>query len=138
VREALVTLAGTSRDEDPVVTLLIDIRSIFDSLGVDRITSDDLIRELIALDDAAWSEWRGSRNDRQRRNLTTGELALLLRLLGIRPRTIWLPATADGKPTTAKGYHREWFAAAWARYCDAGEPVRPAKEPSIVRQSRNG
>jgi Protein of unknown function (DUF3631) len=136
LREAVVTLAGASRDEDPAVTLLSDVRAIFDRLAVGRIGSDELIRELIALDDAPWSEWRGPRNDQQPRKLTTRQLALLLRPFGIRPRTIWLPATADGKATTAKGYHREWFAAAWARYSDAGEPVRPAGT-SVVRRLRD-
>jgi hypothetical protein len=142
VREALVILAGKSRDEDPVVQLLIDIRTIFDRLGVDRIASErkkddprpSLIRELLALDDGLWDEYRGSDGKQRPHGLTARELGgLLRRSFRIGPRTIRFSPGPDG---TNKGFMRGWFEDAWARYCDAGQPARAAGA-SNVRRLRN-
>jgi hypothetical protein len=60
------------------------------------------------MDDAAWGEWRGIRDDRQPRKLSQGELARLLAPFGIRPRSIWPPRrTSESK--SAKGYLRRDF-----------------------------
>jgi hypothetical protein len=57
-RAAAVAL-GTSRlDEDPGIVLLNDTRSVFDALGVDRITSAALVEVLLGLD-SLWHDWRG-------------------------------------------------------------------------------
>jgi hypothetical protein len=70
------------------------------------------------MDDAGWSEWRGIHDDKQPRRLSQGELARLLRLFHIHPRSI-RPLPRTGR--SAKGYHRHQFEAAWRAYCgDAG------------------
>jgi Protein of unknown function (DUF3631) len=50
-RSAAVTLSANRPDEDPGVTLLDNIRGVFQALGVDRIASSALVEELIGLDD---------------------------------------------------------------------------------------
>jgi len=52
-------------DEDPALLLLLDIRTIFDTLGVDRISSAELLEALHALEDSVWLEWRGPNDDQQ-------------------------------------------------------------------------
>jgi Protein of unknown function (DUF3631) len=53
-RATAVALSGNRLDEDPVVILLTDIRTAFEALGVDRITSAALVeaarvgRQLVA------------------------------------------------------------------------------------------
>jgi hypothetical protein len=59
------------------------------------------------------------------RKLTQGELARLLRPLGIRPKTIW-PAQRSGDKSR-RGYGRARFAAAWRAYCGADTPTQPHK-----------
>ena len=62
----------THRDEDAAVTLLNDIRHVFNDLGVDRLASATLVAELIGMDDALWADWRGLRDDQQPRRLSQG------------------------------------------------------------------
>jgi hypothetical protein len=123
-RAAAVALTLGHLDEDPGVILLFDIRSVFERLGVDRITSANLIEALLELEDAPWSEWRGPNDDRSVRKLSQLELARMLRSFAIKPRSIWQPG---GK--TRKGYLREQFVAAWSTYCST--PGRPAGTSKI-------
>jgi hypothetical protein len=55
-REAAVALTHGHREEDPAVTLLYDIRDIFDARGIDRISSKALVAELHKIEDGLWSE----------------------------------------------------------------------------------
>lgn len=124
-RDAAVTFAASQQDEDAAVTLLRDIRYLFDERRVDRAASVAIVDALNALDDAPWSEWRGIGGDQQPRPLSLGELARLLAPFGIWPRTIRPRTTAREK--TAKGYHRSQFEAAWRSYCvPAGTPAQPS------------
>jgi hypothetical protein len=126
-REAALTFARTFHDEDAGVILLDDCRTIFNRFGADRVTSEVLIAALLEQDgNWSWSEWRGMRDDQQPRKLSQGELARLLRPFGIRPRSLRI----RGEVKTRKGYHRQQFEAAWARYCRTHDT--PA-QPSNVR-----
>ena len=64
-------------EEDPGITVLTDIRSIFLALGTDRIASTALVKALHALDDgnSTWNEWRGRHDDRPPHELTEIELS---------------------------------------------------------------
>ncbi len=57
-RSAALRLAGDHDDESTDVLLLRDIRTIFENLGEDRLSSQDLVAKLIALEDRPWREWR--------------------------------------------------------------------------------
>jgi hypothetical protein len=64
-RRAAVALSANRPDEDPGVTLLADIRIVFQARGgIDRIASAALVEALIGLDDGRWNEWRGPKDDR--------------------------------------------------------------------------
>jgi hypothetical protein len=57
-REAAVTLSKAHQDEDVGVTLLSDIRDVFDRWPtVDRLASTVLVADLHDLSDGLWSEW---------------------------------------------------------------------------------
>jgi hypothetical protein len=127
-RAAALALNAGWTDEDAGVVLLRDIFTIFASRQIDRIASTELVEALLAIEDGLWMEWRGLGDDRPPRKLTQAELARLLRMFDIRPRTIWpLRRTADSK--SARGYLREQFEAAWARFCSPDTPThaRPRK-----------
>ena len=132
-RSAAVTLCANRPDEDPGVTLLRDIRTVFQARGVDRITSLALVEALLGLDDGLWNEWRGPSDDRQPRKLTQGELSRLLRPFGIRPKTIW-PVRRRLGDKSSRGYLRSQFEAAWGSYCPpADTPTQPSKVIKLQR-----
>ena len=132
-REAAVALSK-NQDEDLSVTMLADIREIFNRRPTaDRLNSVVLVTELNDMHDAPWNEWCGLLGDQTPRKLSQGQLAQVLSPFGVRTRTIWPPRRgAAGKSAkSAKGYFRKDFEAAWAAYCTA-EDVTPA-QPSNVR-----
>ena len=134
-RAAAVAHSVNRLDEDPGVILLADIRTVFNSqwgsLG-NRITSANLIEELLALD-SLWNDWRGLRDDRPARKLNQSELARLLRPFDIRPRTIW-PVRRRPDAKSGKGYLREQFEAVWASYCPPdGTPAHSSEVIHLLR-----
>lgn len=126
-RSAAIQLSSRRLYEDPGVTLLADIRAVFDESGVDRLASATLVERLLAIDDSLWAEWRGPNDERAPRKLTQGELARLLRPFHIRPRTIW-PARRRPDDRSSRGYWRHQFESAWRAYCPLGDtPTHQSK-----------
>jgi len=115
-RSAAIELCSNRPDEDPGILLLVDIRNVFLARGVDRIGSLALVEALLALSDGLWNEWRGPNDDRAPRKLTQSELARLLRMFQIRPKTIW-PAQRRPADKSKRGYLRSQFEAVWRAYC---------------------
>jgi Protein of unknown function (DUF3631) len=132
-RSAAVTLCANRPDEDPGVTLLADIRTAFQELGVERIASSALVEALIGLDDGLWNEWRGPHDDGPPRTLTQGELSRLLRPFGIRPKTVW-PARRRLGDRSSRGYLRSQFDAAWRAYCPPADT--PTQSSRIIQLPR--
>ncbi len=119
-RAALVQLlTGTAAEDQSVgVKLLADIRSAFDSTGYDRLPSCELLAKLVQDEMLPWGEFSNGRP------LTAIGLARILKPFGVQPRTIRL------EQGTSKGYFKESFADAWARYLPllsaAVTPSQPA------------
>ena len=125
-RSAAVMLCANRPDEDPGVTLLRDILTIFEKLGFDRISSAVIVRELLGIEDGIWCEWRGVRDDGPPRKLTQTELASLLRPFQIRPKTIW-PARRQSGDRSRRGYFRSQFESAWRAYGPSADtPTQPS------------
>jgi putative DNA primase/helicase len=85
--------------------LLADLRQMFDEKATDRLASTEIVAALAELENRPWGEWR------QGRALTPRGLADILRGFGIEPRNIRM---SSGR--TPKGYLREQFEDAFARY----------------------
>ena len=137
-RLAAIEFAKQYHDEDIPVILLHDIRTIFNTRGVDRLLSAVLVNDLNAMDDALWSEWRGLKDDQQPRKLTQAQLAAVLNLFRIRPRTTW-PLNRRPGDKSGKGYLRSQFEKAWRSYCsEDGTPSQPSSstQSSIIRYPR--
>lgn len=94
----------TDGNEGAAVQLLADLRTIFDSTGVDRLASAAMCTRLADLDESPWSEWHHGKP------ITTRQLSRMLKGFNIAPGTIRL------ENTTAKGYHRAAFDDAFDRY----------------------
>lgn len=105
-RRALVELCteGQAADDSVGRMLLSDIHLIFDALGVDKISSAQLVNGLVEIETSPWGEWS------QGRPLTTAKLARLLRPYSICPHSIRLD------DETPKGYEREDFEDSFRRY----------------------
>jgi putative DNA primase/helicase len=119
MRRALVALFGKRAADDGAADLgtmlLADIKTIFEERNVDRLRSTALAALLTEFEERPWPEWR------QGKPITAPQVARLLRRFGIRPGPIRMK---DGE--VAKGYRRESFADAWARY------LPPAGAPSAT------
>jgi Protein of unknown function (DUF3631) len=118
-REAAIFFARSGRHEEPVVTLLRDIRSIFDSRGIDRISIKALLAALHDMESGYWAEFCGVRRNKQPHKLTETELRAMLRPLGIITRSVW-PEKGRAGDASAKGYYWSDFEPAWAAYCEEG------------------
>jgi hypothetical protein len=105
LRTAAVVLNGQRAERDPSLgmQLLRDVRDVFHRLGVDRIPSVDLARELVDIEGAPWSDLRGKPID-------APGVAKRLRQYQVRP------AVHRFGEDTARGYLVEDFYDVWRRY----------------------
>jgi len=115
-REAAVALSSSLADDDEDsdgVVLLGDLRRIFDAEGEPVIFTRLLLLRLCDLEDRPWAEWR------DRKALSGVQLARLLRPFGVKPRQVRIG------DKTSKGYERQWFEDAFARYLPPSDPKHP-------------
>ncbi len=119
LEEAARILASEVNRDNPslAVQLLTDIREIFDAKKTDFIPTKDLLEALATIDEGRWIEINISRG------LTAQSMAKLLKPFGIGPRQ-----TRVGE-TNPRGYHRQDFTDAWARYLPP-QPVTPVTAQS--------
>ena len=84
--------------------LLSDLRTVFFDMSAQRMTSAEIVARLGEMEDRPWPEWRHGKP------MSAPQLARALAPFGIRPTTLRFGSG------TMKGYQREDFAEAWARY----------------------
>ena len=131
-RAAAIALSAGRGDTDQDslgIRLLSEVRDVFDGLnGTDRIASKDLVAALREMELAPWATLN-------EHGLTDRGLAGLLRHYDIKPAVLRI---GDSTP---RGYQREQFTDAWARYCPTGTetPKNPpaAPPPPDKRNNRN-
>jgi hypothetical protein len=112
--------------ENQHITLLTDIRTVFNRYDKDRLrTEAELIPAPAGLEDSPWGEWTGLDGTAVPHMLTQGDIGRLLRPFAIRSKTLWPPGRRQGKQS-ACGYSRQQFEAAWASCC-ASHHHRQAK-----------
>jgi hypothetical protein len=124
-RDAAIVFADGYHDEDACVALLVDIRTIFRTLNVDRIRSAVLAVALHELETGAgiWSAWRGENDDQSPHPITQGEIASLLRRFdpNLRPRTVFELGSRKDRGPSGQGYYANQFEKWWAKYCPEDE-----------------
>lgn len=105
-RKAALALSSddTRTDSEIGVLLLGDLRAIFEKRDVDRLASSEILKDLIALEERPWSDWRHGRP------LTARHLAKLLEPFGIKPDVLWIGGT------TVRGYGKDKMEDAFLRY----------------------
>jgi hypothetical protein len=96
----------------------------------DRITSADLLAELVADETAPWATWNKGKP------ISPRQVAGLLKPYGIKPTTIKL-----GDGSTAKGYLAEWFADVFSRIHTPSSPqtldLSVTADTSLFSQEKN-
>jgi hypothetical protein len=102
-RVAAVALVADATHNTPSLRLRLlgDIRNVF--MDDDLVPTTDLIKRLIALDEAPWGDLRG-------KPLTPNYLSRQLKSFGVTSKNV---RTTE---SVLKGYTRERFADAWSRY----------------------
>jgi len=102
--------------------LLADIRDAFNDRHTNRLTSTQLLDDLLGLEDRPWAEWRRGKP------MTTNNLARQLKPHNIGPTTIRI----NGKPD--KGYERCDFQESWERYCSPLQTVTRLQPASLFEK----
>lgn len=126
-RTALIELFTCTLSDDSMgIRLLGDIRDIFQSKMADKLTSAELIVELVQIESSPWAEFNRGKT------ITPITLARLLKPFDIGPRTI---RTAGGTP---KGYLKEFFEDAWTRYLRAPEVPAVPEVASETQHQQQG
>lgn len=120
ISEAAKEIVQANNDDTGSSSLLLlsDIRDVFAGIAADRITSKDLIAQLIVIEDRPWSEWKNGKP------ITTNQLAGRLKAFGITSNSIRLDSSK-----TAKGYMLDQFSDAWRRYL----PPVPDQQDDVPR-----
>jgi putative DNA primase/helicase len=110
-RRALLALFGRRAAEGGAMEtgamLLADIKALFAENGAEQLPSAELAEKLGRMEERPWPEWR------QGRPMTAPQLARQLAPFGVRPGNI------RRVHEVVKGYRREQFIEAWARYLPA-------------------
>lgn len=122
-REAAVAIVTRSAQRPPSlgVLLLRDLRTVFTTVGRDRIPTEDILAALVELDESPWGNLRGQ-------PLNARGLSSRLSRYDVRPRSL-----RDGD-RVFKGYDASELADAWVRYL-ADDPHPQPDEPvtSVTR-----
>ncbi len=106
------------------VTLLADLRELFDRFDVEALLSRIIIKELTADEEKLWAAYRRDKP------LTQRQLANLLADFQIIPEEVHPDGERHGK-----GYRRERFEEVWTRYL-VGETGDDTDETSIFSERR--
>ncbi len=103
-REAAMRLSAETVEHAAGDELLQAVREVFETRGIERIASADLVDALCADTDAPWATWsRG-------KPITPRQVARKLADYGITPKVLRIGSG------TIRGYERGDFADSWARY----------------------
>jgi hypothetical protein len=106
VREAYTALMPSSDRADSNDTMLLqDIRTVFEERGTDKLSSEQIVDALIAMEGHPWAEYGKSGKP-----ITKNKLAYRLDRFKIKSENVRIGTVVP------KGYHRHQFEEAWGRY----------------------
>lgn len=117
-RDAALGISGIEHDTGSLSTeLLMDIKEVFENKGCARISTADLIDELIVDDMKPWATYSKGKP------MTPRQLARRLGEYGIKPQTIRMAGR------TPKGFMRDSFDDAFERYIPSADPSHLSATP---------
>ena len=122
-RDAALKISGKEQESISLSSeLLADIREVFESLHVEKVTTNDLLSELNADDLKPWATYNRGQPMKPR------QLAKRLGEYGVKPDTISI------RGTKAKGYQKSWFTDAFSRYLITTEAPVISVEPLLLAE----
>ena len=127
-RAAAVALSGDHEipeSDSRGIMLLADLSALFTERQTGVLASAEICKSLIAMEGRPWPEHRHGKP------ITPNQVAKLLRPYSITPATVQLT-----DKSTAKGYRREWFKDAFARYLSTSEPSK-RQSPTESEETTN-
>ncbi len=104
VKAALKIFGSTQNTQSAASELLSDIQEIFETKGVTKISTAELIKELVSDDEKPWQTYNRGKQ------LTPRQLSNKMKGYGVSSKTIRIGYE------TAKGYERDQFTDAFERY----------------------
>jgi len=110
--DSMLNILPKEEDDGIGPMILGDIKEVFETRGVDKIFSQDLVNDLIDFDDRPWSEWKRGKP------ITKVSLARLIKPYKISSKSIRFGSQ------TGKGYYLEAFKDAFDRYLPPYPPDR--------------
>jgi hypothetical protein len=121
---AKVLSAGEAREDDSIgVRLLADIRYGFNDKKADKLFTADLLKHLNDIEESPWGGFGDN-------GMTGRDLARHLKRYAIVPKQVRIG------DHTRKGYEKEWFADAWARYCPLPDKKGETSETPATAQAQ--
>jgi hypothetical protein len=114
VRHIAQEATFTKNDQSNKILLLGDIRTAFDVAATDRLSTEDLVQYLTGQENRPWAEWRTGKP------MTKSALSRMLNQFKIYSGSIRL---SDGR--TPKGFYRQSFEDAFARYLPKSDATTP-------------
>jgi hypothetical protein len=109
-RRAAVAIHGVDDDVSTDTLLLAQIREVFGDEV--RVSSFNLVAQLLVRDDGPWAKWWGSNGHDPGHHVAMSELARRLKPYGVEPKKL----RVDGQSVPVRGYERRDFEDAWERY----------------------
>jgi hypothetical protein len=119
VKNSMTKLVNVGNDEAIGTKLLLDIKTIFEDKGIDRIFSKDLVGELKDLTESPWADWNRGKG------LTTNAMARILKPFSIEPKTMRIEFERF------KGYTVNSFSDSFFRYLSPISTVTPGQVNDI-------
>jgi Protein of unknown function (DUF3631)/Domain of unknown function (DUF3854) len=118
-RQAFIELCTDAQSSDGSTgwQLLLDIRNVFESSGVDRLSSEELAGALVDIETSPWAEFAHGKR------LTKMQLAKLLKPYGIAPECMRIG------DKTLRGYQVQQFQDAFRRYLRDSYPPPQGATP---------
>lgn len=121
---AMGELAEIEGDDESIGSMLLeDIQEIFKEKNINRISSEDLINKLVAINDRPWPEWRRGNP------LSQAGLARLLKRFSIKTKKIRFT------DSTLQGYSLEQFKESFSRYIHPSQSGTPEQHCNINKLS---
>ena len=117
-RETATALCTNAEVKSYRAEFLEDVRTVFESHQIDRISTADLIKYLCDDEEANWATYNRGKP------ISPRQLSNLLKGYGIVSNTLRF----SGKPS-AKGFEKEQFLDVWARYVDVSLGVSAVTPP---------
>ncbi len=105
-REAAIKLSGSRDDDSPGVRLLHNIAHLFETMKVDKLSSEQICEALRKMADEPWAEQR----------LASYKVTRMLSEFGVQSHSIRVKSKTGGP--TSKGYVLNDFADTFDRYVD--------------------